>query len=67
MSQRVSLTRVDNASRHSKVSCAREAIYQGHYQVNSAAVEAILQSQSWVPNLVGNILLYTFILAHKNI
>ena len=52
MCQRRTLARVDDANRHGKVIAARRLIYEKNYQINSAAVEAILRSESWVPNVV---------------
>jgi hypothetical protein len=39
MAQRVTLARIDNVSRQSKVVAARRLIYEKQYQINSAAVE----------------------------
>jgi hypothetical protein len=52
MRQRKTLLRVDDIHRRSHVIAARRVIFDKHYQVNSAAVERILQKESWVPNVV---------------
>jgi hypothetical protein len=52
---RITLAHNDN-DRQGKVIAARRIIYQKDYQVNSAAVEAILHNQSWVPTMVWKIL-----------
>ena len=52
MTQRRTLARVDDNHRRGKVLAARRVIYEKNYQVNSAAVEAILQKESWVPTVV---------------
>jgi hypothetical protein len=52
MRQRKSLLRVDDIHRRNKVFAARRVIYEKQYQVNSKAVERMLQTESWVPNLV---------------
>jgi len=55
MKQRKVLACVDNEERRYKVELARDIIYNKHYVVNSQAVEAILKSQSLVPNIVSTI------------
>ena len=52
MSQRGTLARVDDDNRRSKVIAARRVIYEKHFQIDSAAVNAILQGESLVPNVV---------------
>lgn len=52
MHQRKSLLRVDNSHRRDKIIVARRVIYEKQYQVNSKAVEWMLQTESWVPNVV---------------
>jgi hypothetical protein len=52
MCQRKTLARVDDNNRRGKVIAARRIIYEKNYQINSAAVDAILQSESLVPNVV---------------
>jgi hypothetical protein len=56
MSQRTTLARVDDSRRRIKIAGARRIIYEGHHQVNSTAVENILQDESWVPTMVGKLL-----------
>jgi hypothetical protein len=51
-SQRKTLARVDGPNRRGLVSAARRIIYEKKFQVNSAAVEAMLRNESWVPNVV---------------
>ncbi|KIM75847.1 hypothetical protein PILCRDRAFT_98847 [Piloderma croceum F 1598] len=50
-SQRVTMARVDNHQHHHNILSARRFIYDLHYSVNSAAVEALLHQESWVPTL----------------
>jgi hypothetical protein len=52
MNQRKTLARVDDIHRQSKITAARRVIYEKHYQVDSTAVENLLQEESWVPNEV---------------
>jgi hypothetical protein len=54
--QRVTMARVDNSQRTSRVSSAREIIYEKNLQVNCAAVEGLLREESWVPTAVCDIL-----------
>jgi hypothetical protein len=61
-SQRKTLARIDDLNRRGLVIAARRVIYEKHYQVNSAAVEAMLRKASWVPNAVCNLLFLTVIL-----
>ena len=56
MSQRRTLARVDDDNRRCKVIAARRAIYGKTFQINSAAVNAILQNESLVPNVVCKLL-----------
>jgi hypothetical protein len=49
------LVRVDDFNHQSKVTAARRIIYEKHYQVNSAAVERMLEKESLVPAMVRNI------------
>lgn len=53
MKQRQTLARVDDESRRSLVSKARDIIYRKNYAVDTDAVEKILKSQSLVPTLVS--------------
>lgn len=50
--QRTTLARSDT-SRSQLVATARDIIYTNNLGVDSAAVESILKSHSWVPNNVG--------------
>src|SRR6266404_2607965 len=52
MTQRKTLARVDNLSRHNRAASAREVIYEKNYAVDSKAVENILQVDSLVPTAV---------------
>jgi hypothetical protein len=52
MSQRVTMARVDDASRRGKVYAARRLIYEKQYRVNGAAIESLLKDQSLVPTSV---------------
>jgi hypothetical protein len=59
MSQRVTLARVDDVSRHHRVDAARGAIYGHNQGVDSAGVERLLKDDSLVPAAVGvSLLLY---------
>ena len=62
--QRITLARVDNSRRQNLVTAARRIIYNKQYQVNSAAVEALLQEESLTPNVVLLISSNTFIATH---
>lgn len=50
--QRITLARVDDTRRQNLVAEARRIIYEKQYQVNSAAVEALLRNESLTPNVV---------------
>lgn len=52
MTQRVTMPRVDDSQRRSRISSARALIYEKNLQVNSAAVKELLRELSWVPSLV---------------
>jgi hypothetical protein len=52
MSQRNTMARIDSHQRRYDVSSARRLIFELNYSVNSAAVEALLRRESWVPNVV---------------
>jgi len=54
MMQRVTMARVDDSQRRSKICAARRIIYELNLQVNSAAVENLLQAVSLVPTVVRN-------------
>jgi len=54
MKQRVTLARVDDNQRRSRVSAARRLIYEENRQVNCAAVEKLLEEMSLVPTTVRN-------------
>ena len=64
MNQRKALARVDDIRRRSKVYAARRIIYERCYQVNSAAVEALLKDESLVPASVRNPILLLIFLAN---
>lgn len=53
MVQRVSLKRVDDLNRRSRIETAREIIYTKNYKTDSKAVEGLLQEDSLVPTAVG--------------
>lgn len=57
--QRVTLARVDDIRRQGLVTAARRIIYDEHYTVNSAAVEALLKDQSLTPNIVRFMIIHT--------
>lgn len=50
--RRVSLARVDNNERRSKVIAARRLIYSSNYAVDSAAIQHLLKPKSWTPTTV---------------
>jgi hypothetical protein len=50
--QRVSLARLDNNQRRSKVTAARKLIYSSNYAVDSAAIQRLLKDKSWTPTIV---------------
>jgi hypothetical protein len=52
MMQRVTLPRADDFQRRSRISSARDLIYDKHLQVDSSAVKELLKEFSWVPNTV---------------
>jgi len=52
MAQRITLARVDDASRRHRVATARNIIYEKQYAVHSTAVENLLQADSLVPTAV---------------
>jgi hypothetical protein len=52
MSERISLTRVDDNDYRAKISCARGLIFRDGYQVDSAAVNNLLKEESLVPVMV---------------
>ena len=52
MQQRITLARVDDVSRRSRVEAARESIYKNNNKVNSAGVEKLLGNDSLVPTAV---------------
>ena len=52
MMQRVSLVRVDDLNRRSRIKAAREIIYLKNYKVDSKAVEDLLREDSLVPTAV---------------
>jgi hypothetical protein len=52
MTQRMSLARVDDTKRRSRIKAAREAIYVKNYTIDSKAVENLLREDSLVPTAV---------------
>ena len=58
MSQRVTMARMDDASRQGKVYAARRLIYEKKYRINGAAIEDLLKDQSLVPTSVCMSLAY---------
>jgi hypothetical protein len=52
-SARISLTRVDDNQRRSKISSARNLIYGKNYAVDSSAIQGLLKENSLVPTVVG--------------
>jgi hypothetical protein len=52
MTQRVTMARVDDNQRRSRVSGARRLIYEKNLRVNCTAVEELLQETSLVPTAV---------------
>lgn len=54
MSQRVTLARVDDVKRRTRVEAARKAIYEQNLGVDSAAVERLLKDDSLVPAAVSS-------------
>jgi hypothetical protein len=52
MMQRVTMHRVDDHQRRSRISSARDLIYKKNMKVNSAAIEKLLGENSWVPTTV---------------
>jgi hypothetical protein len=53
MVQRISLKRVDDLNRRSRIEAAREIIYVKNYKTDSKAVEALLQEDSLIPTTVS--------------
>jgi hypothetical protein len=53
MAQRISLKRVDDLNRRSRIEAAREIIYVKNNKTDSKAVEALLQEDSLIPTIVG--------------
>jgi len=56
MTQCISLARIDDVKRHSRVGAACEAIYSENNTIDSAAVENLLKEESLVPTAVGGFL-----------
>ena len=52
MAQRMSLARVDDTKRRSRIRAAREAIYAKNHTIDSKAVENLLREDSLVPTAV---------------
>jgi hypothetical protein len=52
MAQRMSLARVDDAKRRSRVKAAREVIYVRNCTIDSKTVENLLREDSLVPTAV---------------
>jgi hypothetical protein len=55
--QRVTMARVDNYRRRSKVSAARRVIYEKNYLVDGAAVDKMLKEMSLVPTAVRRVII----------
>jgi len=55
MMQRVTMPRTDDLQRRSRISSARDIIYEKNLQVDSSAVKELLKEFSWVPNTVCDI------------
>jgi hypothetical protein len=53
LAQRVSLSRVDDVDRHSRVLAAWTAIYESNHPVNGAAIKRLLDQDSLVPSMVS--------------
>ena len=53
--QHLTLARVDDDSRWSKVDGARRLMYEKHYALDGKAVDALLQGQSLVPTKVNHL------------
>ena len=53
MAQRISLARVDDLERRSRIKAAREIIFMKDYKTDSKAVEDLLRQDSLVPTAVG--------------
>ena len=53
MAQRMSLARVDNPERRSRIKAAREIIYVKDYKTDSKVVEDLLRQDSLVPTAVS--------------
>jgi len=69
MTQRMSLVRVDDLNRRSRIKAAREFIYFKNYKVDSKAVEDLLREDSLVPTAVCVLFAGKFdadILSHQN-
>jgi len=50
--QRMSLVRIDDLNRRSRINTAREIIYCKNYKIDSKAVEDLLREDSLVPTAV---------------
>jgi len=53
LAQRVSLARVDDVDRRSRVQGARTAIYENNHPVNGAAIKRLLDQDSLVSSTVS--------------
>jgi hypothetical protein len=53
LSQRVSLVRVDDVHRRSRLEAAHEAIYEHNNTVDGAAIERLLKDNSLLPTTVS--------------
>jgi hypothetical protein len=53
LAQRVSLSRVNDVDRRSRVLAARTAIYESNHPVNGAAIKRLLDQDSLVPSMVS--------------
>ena len=54
MRQRTTLSRVDNLQRQTKITAAREMIYERNWAVDSAPVQRLLKPESLVPSEVSS-------------
>jgi hypothetical protein len=60
ITQRATMTRVDDSQRRSIVFAARRIIYELNLQVNSTAVENLLREISLVPTVVCDIIRFSY-------
>ena len=53
LAQRVSLSRVDDVDRRTRVQAAWMAVYESNHPVNGAAIKRLLDQDSLVPSIVS--------------